>query len=302
MDEFRQKGGEKAAKVAIIANCILTVLNIAVGLISGSYALVSEGGHTLSDVATSVIAYIGFRIGQKPADEEHPIGHGRAEAISGLIIVAFLAVIAYEIITGAIDKILNPSLITVPDVYAAIMAVFGIIVNLRISEYIIKIGKEIRSPAIVADGKHQKTDIFSSVAILFGVLISNMGYPILDPIVGLIIGFLILKTAYEIAKENVDNIMGKVPSQKLINKIKKVAENTPNANNAHNIKVDYLGSYATVYLHIEINGELTLNESHEIVHHVQENIVNEIPEVKFAMVHACPIGSEYNHEQEIDKK
>lgn len=259
--------------IAIIANCILTVLNIAVGLMSGSYALVSEGAHTLSDVATSVIAFIGFRIGQKPADDEHPIGHGRAEAISGLVIVVFLAMVAYEIITGAFDKILNPEMITVPDTYAAIMAVFGILINYSISEYIIKIGKEIRSPAIVADGKHQKTDIFSSVAILIGVIVSNMGYPILDPIVGLIIGLLIIKTAFEIAKENIDNIMGKVPSQELINRIRNVANKTPNVQNAHNIKVDYLGSYVTVYLHIELDGDMTLNESHEIVHAVENNIM-----------------------------
>ena len=112
MDEFRSKGGRKAATVAIVGNCILTVLNITVGILSGSYALVSEGAHTLSDVATSIIAYIGFVIGQKPADEEHPLGHGRAEAISGLIIVIFLAIVAYEIVTGAIDKMIHPELIT----------------------------------------------------------------------------------------------------------------------------------------------------------------------------------------------
>ena len=301
MDEYRTKAGTKASLVAIIANCILTVLNIAVGLMSGSYALVSEGAHTLSDVATSVIAYIGFKIGQKPADEEHPIGHGRAEAISGLVIVIFLAIVAYEIITGAFNKIIHPELITVPDIYAALMAVFGIFVNYAISEYIINIGKEIKSPAIVADGKHQKTDIFSSIAILVGVTVSNMGYPILDSIVGFIIGLLIIKTAYDIAKENINNIMGKVPSQDLINRIKEIADSTPYAQNAHNIKIDYLGSYATVYLHVQLDGELTLRESHKIVHDVENNILKEIPEVKSVMVHACPIGLEYNHDQKIDK-
>ena len=301
MDDFRQKGGKKAAMVAITANCILTILNIAVGIISGSYALVSEGAHTLSDVATSVIAYIGFYIGQKPADEEHPIGHGRAEAISGLVIVIFLVLIAWEIIQGSVEKISNPSLITVPSTLAAVMAVVGIIVNLRVSEYIIDLGKQIKSPAIVADGKHQKTDIFSSIAILVGVVVSNMGYPILDPIIALIIGGLILKTAYEITKENIDNIMGKVPSEEFIRKIKKVAEEAPEAENAHNIKVDYLGAYATVALHIELDGSMTLDESHEIVHKVQNNILNEIPEVKYVMVHACPIGSDYDHDQKIDK-
>ncbi len=301
MDEFRSKGGRKAAIVAIVANCFLTTFNIIIGLMSGSYALISEGAHTLSDVATTIIAYAGFKIGQKPADEEHPIGHGRAEAISGLVIVLFLTMVAYEIITGAFNKILNPSLIRIPDTLAAIMAVFGIFVNYVISNYIIRIGEEINSPAIVADGKHQRTDIFSSVAVLVGVVVSNMGYPILDPIIGLVIGFLILKTAYEIGKENIDNIMGKIPSEDLIRRIEKIANKTPKVHNAHNIKVNYLGSYATVTLHIQLDGDMTVNESHEIAHMVQENIVNKIPIIKSATVHACPIGLEYNHDQEIDE-
>lgn len=300
MDDFRDKNGKKAAKVAIISNCLLTVLNIAVGLISGSYALISEGAHTLSDVATSIIAYIGFRIGQKPADLEHPIGHGRAEAISGLIIVLFLAIVGYEIIKTAIVKLLNPSLLTAPDIYAALMAVFGIIVNYAISTYIIKIGNEINSPAIVADGQHQRTDIYSSIAILIGVVVANCGYPILDPIVGLIIGVLILRTAYQIGKENIDNIMGKIPSTKLNKKIERVANNTAGATDAHNIKINYLGSYATVTLHIKLDGNMTLDEAHEITHLVEQNITKKIPIVKSASVHACPIGLEYNHKQEID--
>lgn len=301
MDEFRSKAGTKASIVAIVANCILTALNIIVGMMSGSYALVSEGAHTLSDVATSVIALIGFRAGQKPADEEHPLGHGRAEAICGLIIVLFLAMVSYEIITGAIAKLMHPELITVPDTLAAIMAIFGIFVNFSISEYIINVGKKIKSPAIVADGKHQRTDIFSSVAILIGVVISNIGYPILDPIIGFVIGLIILKTAYEIGKENIDNIMGKVPSHDIENRVRRIANRTPNAQGAHNIKVDYLGSYATVYLHVQMDGDLTLNETHAIVHQIENSILKNIPEVKYVMVHACPIGVEYNHEQEIDK-
>lgn len=301
MDEFRSKGGKKAATVAIVANCFLTIFNIIIGIISGSYALISEGAHTLSDVATTIIAYAGFKIGQKPADEEHPIGHGRAEAISGLVIVLFLTMVAYEIITGAFSKILNPSLITIPDTLAALMAIFGIFTNYAISNYIIKIGKEINSPAIVADGKHQQTDIFSSVAVLVGVVVSNMGYPILDPIVGLVIGLLILKTAYEIGKENIDNIMGKVPSEDLIRRIEKIANKTPKVHNAHNIKVNYLGSYATVTLHIQLDGDMTVEESHKIAHMVQDNITEKIPMIKSATVHACPIGLDYDHDQEIDK-
>lgn len=302
MDELRNKGGRKAAIVAIVANTFLTIFNIIVGMLSGSYALISEGGHTLSDITTTIIAYIGFKIGQKPADKEHPLGHGRAEAISGLVIMLFLTMVAYEIMSGAVDKLINPSTITTPDIYAAGMAIFGIFINYIISEYIIRLGKQINSPAIVADGKHQKTDIFSSIAILVGVIVSNLGYPILDPIIGLVIGFLILKTAYGIGKENIDNIMGRIPSQEFVNEIKKVAnESSEYAKNAHDIKVDYLGSYATVTLHIEMDKNMTLNDSHKIVHVVQNKIIEKIPDIKYVTVHACPAGLKYNHDQEIDE-
>lgn len=300
MDEFRQKGGKKAAIVAIGANCFLTVLNVSIGLMCGSYALVSEGAHTLSDIITSVIAYIGFYIGQKPADMEHPKGHGRAEAISGLLIVVFLVLVGWEILQGSVERILNPSLITIPETPVAIMAVFGIIINLSVSSYIIDIGKQIKSPAIVADGKHQRTDIFSSIAILVGVIVSNAGYPILDPIIAMAISFLIFKTAYGIGKENIDNIMGKVPSEEFIIRIKEVAESIAGVENAHDIKVDYLGSYATVSLHIQLDGDMTLYDSHNYVHIVQDKILEEIPEIKYVMVHACPIGLTYDHHQEID--
>ena len=300
MDEFRQKGGKKAATVAILANCILTILNVTIGMLCGSYALVSEGAHTLSDIITSIIAYVGFYIGQKPADAEHPIGHGRAEAISGLLIVVFLAIVGWEILQGSVERIMNPALITIPETPVAIMAVFGILINLAVSSYIIEIGKQIKSPAIVADGKHQRTDIFSSIVILVGVIVSNIGYPILDPIIAMLISFLIFKTAYDIGKENIDNIMGKVPSKEFIIKIKEVAESIPAVENAHEIKVDYMGSYAIVSLHIQLDGDMTLDEAHKYVHDVQNKILKEIPEIKYVMAHACPIGLTYNHEQEID--
>ena len=301
MEEFRNKNGKKAAIVGIGANTILTILNIIVGLISGSYALLSEGAHTLSDITTTIIAYIGFKIGQKPADHDHPEGHGRAEAIAGLIITLFLTVVGYEIFSGAIRKLLDPALISIPEYSAAAMAVVGIFINLIISSYIINLGEKINSPAIIADGHHQRVDIFSSTAILVGVFISNFGYPIFDPIIGLFIGIMIFKTAYNVGKDNIDNIMGKIPSDDLIEKIESSANEIDEVSGVHNIKVDYFGSYATVSLHVELDGELKLVESHKIVHVVQERIVENVDIVKEVTVHSCPIGAKYDHRQEIDK-
>ena len=298
----KKNDGNKALGVALFGNLFLTTFNISIGYTSGSFALISEGLHTLSDVITSIIAFIGFRVGNRPADDTHPFGHGRAEAISGLIIVVFLCLVAYEIIETAISKLFFNAGISTPTFLAAAMAVVGIITNFLVSREIINIGRSINSPAIVADGYHQRTDIFSSVAILVGVIVSNLGFPIADPIIGLIIGFIILKTAYDVGKDNINNLMGTVPNDSLVNEIKSVADDVDGVISVHDIRVNYFGSYATVTLHASLDHNLSLIEAHKIAHNVQDAITMRVELVESVTCHTCPVGLEYSHSQPIDEE
>ena len=259
----------------------------------GSYALIAEGMHTFTDIVTSVIAYIGFKISQKPADERFPEGYGRAEALAGLIIVMFLTFISFEIIDEAHHKLDNISMISAPDNFVVIMAILGIFLNFFISRYIIKIGREINSPAIEADGQHQRTDIYTSIAILIGLVVAKMGFPIIDPIIGFFIGLLILKTAYGIGKENILHIMGFVPeNREIISKLENIVENTPNASNAHNIKLDNFASYYIVAMHVQVDADLTVREAYEISCQVEKNIL-ELPEIRFISVKPCPFSEDH---------
>ena len=297
MEQNRDKTGKKASMVAIGSNCVLTVLNIAVGLMGGSYALVAEGMHTFTDIVTSIIAYIGFKVSQRPADERFPEGYGRAESLAGLIIVIFLTFISFEIMDTANHKLQDPSSIIVPDNYVVMMAILGIFLNFVISRYIIKIGKEINSPAIEADGQHQRTDIYTSIAILVGVVVAKSGFPILDPIIGFFIGILILKTAYEIGKENILHIMGFVPNQdKMVAKIRRMANKTPNVSDAHNIMMDNFASYLIVHLHVKVDDDLTVKEADEITYQVEQNILK-IPEIRYVSVKPCPFDEEHCKEK-----
>ena len=298
----REKAGKKAATVGIVGNIFLTVFNLVVGFYSGSYALISEGAHTISDITTSVISYAGFVVGSKPADREHPLGHGRAEAVAGLIIVVFLSIVGFEIFSGAIEKIFFGAPITTPSYLAAGMAFVGIIVNFAMSQYIINLGRQIKSPAIVADGQHQRVDIISSISILVGVVVANMGYPKLDPIIGLIISLMIFKTAVEVAKDNLDNIMGKIPSEELVEQIKKAALSVDNVCGAHDIRINYFGSYATVTMHIEVPQDLNIVEAHEISHEVQDEVISDIDIIHGVTVHTCPVGIKYDHNQQLDQQ
>ena len=284
----REKVGKKASYVAIFGNITLTIFNIIIGIISGSTALVAEGFHTLSDVLTSIIAFIGFKIGMKPADEDHQYGHGRAEPIVGLIIVTFLAIVAYEIISGAYAKIVLGEAVIPPSLIAAIMAAIGIGINYTMSNYLTRSGEKINSPALIADGKHQRVDIFSCITVLIGVVGSQFGIPILDTIVSVFIALIIINTALHLAYDNVNTLMGKVPSKQIIEDIKKAALISKCVKGVHNVKINNMGPYSSVELHIELNKELKLEKSHKIAHEVEQNIINNVESVKMVSVHTCP--------------
>ncbi|OQD59126.1 putative transporter protein [Methanobrevibacter arboriphilus JCM 13429 = DSM 1125] len=181
------------------------------------------------------------------------------------------------------------------------MALAGIIINIFMSRYIINVGKRINSPAIVADGKHQQMDILSCIAILISVILSQFGYTFLDPLVGLIIGIFVLKAAFEVGRDNINNIMGKLPSKELIDEIKEISNSINGVCGVHSIRVNYFGSYATLTLHVEVKPDLSLKKSHEIIHKVQDKLTEKIDIVQLVIAHACPYGEEYDHKEPLDK-
>ena len=183
----REKSGRKAIIVGISGNVTLVIFNFVVGTLSGSTALIAESAHTFSDILDSSIAFIGFKIGLKPPDTEHPYGYGRAESLAGLITVVFLLFIAFEILSEVYQKLLLGGGLAPPGWIAAVMALVGIVINFAMTNYMTKTGKKINSPAIIADAKHQRVDIFTCIAIFAGVVGSQLGVPILYPLVALII-------------------------------------------------------------------------------------------------------------------
>ncbi len=288
--QTRKKIGKKAVSVAISGNILLTVLNFVVGTLSGSVALVAEASHTLSDVLTSIITSVGFRIGMMPPDTEHPYGHGRAEPLAGLVIVVFLCIVAFEILSEVYRKLFAGGTLNPPDITAAFMALVGIGANLAMTTYMMRAGKKIKSPAIVADAQHQKVDIFSCSAILIGVIGSRLGIPVLDPIVAIFISLIVLKTAFDIGRENVNNIMGTVPSHDVLVDIKRAALSVEGVLGVHDVKINYVGPYASLDLHVEVTDDLTLKEAHKIAHDVEKKVIEGVEVVTMVNVHVCPKG------------
>jgi len=187
---------------------------------------------------------------------EHPYGYGRAESLAGLLTVVFLLFISYEILLDVYKKLLLGGGLAPPDWTAAIMALVGVVVNFTITNYMTKTGQKINSPAIIADAKHQRVDILTCIAIFVGVVGSQLGFPILDPVVALVIVVLVLRTAFNVAKDNVNNILGKVPSEDILNNIKAAALSVDGTLGIHDVKINYVGPYASADLHIEVDPNL----------------------------------------------
>ncbi|MGB9938164.1 MAG: cation diffusion facilitator family transporter [Methanobacterium sp.] len=290
--EERKKLGRRAVLVAIFGNIGLTIFNFIVGIFSGSTALIAEAAHTFSDILTSTITFIGFRISLKPPDKLHPYGHGRAEPLVGLVIVVFLGIIAFEILSEVYRKIFLGAALTPPETIAAVMALIGVIVNFIMTTYIMKTGKKINSPAIVADAQHQKVDIFSSAAIFVGVIGAQLGFPILDPIVAIFIAIMVLKTAFDVGRENINNILGTLPSKEILDNINLCALSVTGVLGIHNIRINYLGPYASVELHVTVAEDLSLKEAHAIAHDVEEKIVKDVDVISMVTVHVCPEGDD----------
>lgn len=208
----------------------------------------------------------------------------------GLVIVVFLGIIAFEILSEVYKKIFLGGPITPPETIAAGMALIGVFVNLIMTTYIMKTGKKINSPAIIADAQHQKVDIFSSAAIFVGVIGAQFGFPILDPIVAIFIAIMVLKTAFDVGRENINNILGTVPSKEILDNIKNSALSVNGAFGVHNVKINYLGPYASVELHVTVAEDLSLKEAHAIAHNVEEKVVKDVEVVSMVTVHVCPDG------------
>jgi cation diffusion facilitator family transporter len=288
----REEIGNRASKIGIIVNVILTILNFGVGIISGSTALVAQAADNAGDVLSNLIGLWAFRIGLRPADAEHPYGHGRIEPLVGLLISLILFFIAYQIFQEAYTKFLMIGSLTAPSWIAAGMAIIALFLNYFVMKYLFKTGKEINSQILVATGNQKKMDVFTSVAIFFGIVGSQLGYPILDPILAVVIGVLVIKTAFDVARENIDNLMGKVPSKKIINEIKFVAVSVDGVYDAHDIKVNNMGPYVSTELHVKVKSDLPLKEAHKIAHKVEKIIIDKIDIVNTATVHVCPLDED----------
>ncbi|MBF0107512.1 MAG: cation transporter [Deltaproteobacteria bacterium] len=286
-DEVRARYGLFEGWLSVVINTALFVLKFGLGLLINSLALIADSIHTLADTLTSVIVIVGFKISRKPADAQHPYGHGRAEYIATLMISVLLIVTGIEFFRSGIERLMSPEAYTFIDWWiVVIISVTAVIkeVLARISFYM---GKMIDSDALIADFWHHRTDAIASIFVVIAMITVPLGYPWVDAVAALIVACFIVFTGGQIAWGAIDTLMGKPPTEEFIQDIKKELKTLPNVLNTHDIVVHTYGQKIFMSLHIEVSDTLSPMQSHDLAEAVERHLHKQFG--AFSTIHIDPV-------------
>jgi cation diffusion facilitator family transporter len=271
-------------------NLIATAAKLAVGYWTGSLSLIADGVDSVFDSASNVVGLVGIYLAARPADEDHPYGHRKAETMTALVISSLLFLTTWELIQSAIQRLRDPSLIEAQANIWSFAALFlSIAVHLVVVFYELREGRRLHSDVLVADALHTRADIFVSLAVIGGLIAVRLGFPLADPILALVISLVIAKIGIDIIREGSPTLMDKVAVSP--EEIKEIALSVPGVLVCH--KVRSRGHETAVYidLHISVAPSTPIARAHEIAHEVQGRLRERIPQLQDATIHIEPAPS-----------
>ena len=275
LPKFRGNIGITQGWISIVANFIIFVLKLVFGFISNSIALIADAFHSLSDMASSGVVVFGFKMASKPADKEHPFGHGRAETIAALTISILIGFTGIEFIKTSITRFMNPNSIEVS--WAVILVVLiTIVLKEVLARLSYNLGDKINSSTLIADAIHHRSDMWSSVLVLSAFGGAWLGYPKIDAIMGLGVAGMMIQSAYAIARTAIDDLLGKPVDTETIKNIKEYAMQSPEVSNVHDIVVHSYGAHRFISLHLEIAEGKSPESMHDIADSVEKLLSHEM--------------------------
>lgn len=272
--------------LSIFVNISLFILKYWAGIVTGSVAIIADAWHTLSDSISSIVVLVGVKVSNKPADKEHPFGHGRAELIASIIIGMILAVIAFEFVLESFAKLKNHEAVYFGKI-AIIATVISIIVKELLAQFAFWAGKKTKSVTLKADAWHHRSDAISSVIILAGIFFGPYFWWI-DGVLGMIVAVMIFYAAYKIIRDAGNPLMGEEPDIELINQISEISKQKSGWDTkVHHIHMHRYGDHTELTFHIKLPKEMNLEKAHGICSQIEKTIKSEL-NIE-ATIHSEPI-------------
>lgn len=290
-DRFKQ--AEFAAMLGVVGNIILAIIKGVVGVISDSRALIADAVHSASDVAGSLAVFIGVRAAKQPPDEDHPYGHGKAESIAAIIVAVLLFLVGLEIGKSSIEAFFHE--IEAPKLLAIYAVILSIVVKEWMFRYKFKLGKRIKSDAIIANAYEHRSDVYSSIAALIGIGAAIVGQRIgiewlvyADPVAGLFVAILVIKMAWKLGSESIHTTLDHVLHDEDITELKETVSKISGIKKIDELFAREHGHYVIIDIKISVDPHITVEEGHNIGKLVKEKLMSEHEHVQNVLVHINP--------------
>lgn len=281
--------GLKTTLIGIVFSIFLALLKGIGGILGNSYALIADAIESTADIFSSAMLWLGLRWAAKPADEEHPYGHGKAEALVSVGIALAMIVAAIIIVIESIDKIRTPHATPAP--YTLIILAVVVVVKELLYRFVLKTGNEIESGAVKADASHHRSDAITSGAAFIGItigLIGGKGYEMADDWAAMLAAVVIAYNAYKIFRPAVGELLDENLNPELNLKILELAAATEGVVNVEKCHTRKMGTFNHADLHIRVDGNLSVRQGHDIAHAVKANIQADAPSFVDVMIHIEP--------------
>lgn len=279
----------KVMLVSIIVNTCLAILKVVFGIICCSSALIADGLHSFSDLATDLFAIIGNILSNRPADEKHPYGHGKLEYLTSMGIGLIILFVGFSIIYGSVNNKL-----VIPSILVIVVTVFTIISKLLLSRYVIRKGYEYKQNILIASGKESSADVISSVVVLISSILIQFSDKIellkyTDIIATIVVGIFVLKIGFELFKENISTIIGeRETDNELLNKIKTIICEEENIIIVDKLDLIKYGAYFEVVGEVGMNENLTLKECHDVIERIENKLKDFDERNRYITIHVNP--------------
>jgi cation diffusion facilitator family transporter len=278
--------GIRAVKISLVALGVTAITQAVIMVLSGSVALAADTVHNFSDALTAVPLWIAFALGTRAATRRYTYGFGRAEDLAGLFVVAMIALSAVVAGYEAVLRLIHP--VHIQHVgWVAAAGLIGFVGNELVALYRIRIGRRIGSAALVADGLHARTDGFTSLAVLLSAGGVALGFPLADPIVGLLITVAILAVLRTAARDVFRRLLDGVDPE-LVDNAEAALAARPGVTAVRSVRMRWIGHRLHADAELDVDPCVSLEAAHRIAHDAEHELIHEVPKLSTALIHAYP--------------
>ena len=284
--ENSSNAAKRIGVLGISCNLFLLTIKFIVGIIFKSQGLIADALNSFGDVFSSIVTFVGGKISEKPADDDHEFGHGKAEFVASFLIGIFMVMVSFETLTSGIKAIIYNQAFTFSWLLI-IVPLVTIIVKSILYFYCMRQSKKYGSLLILSNAKDHRNDIVLSIGVIIGVAFGVFGYYFVDGMIGILISVVIIITGVKIIKEAYDVLIDKCIDIEIVNEMKKAIEKTDGVNHLDSIKSKPTGSLHMLIVKVSVDPNMTVKESHKIAGIIRDNL-RKYPNVYDAVVHINP--------------